>query len=184
MNSFKVKSIIKRTFIVLSVAAVGIQFFHPAKNNDATIGANHISKMYTVPANVDVILQKACYDCHSNYTKYPWYNNIQPVNWWLNDHIVEAKDELNFSEFGTYKLLRQSKKLKKSAKEIEEGEMPLSSYTLIHRDAILTPEEKQAVIGWLNALSQEIYAKVTPAEIEEDRKRQEERKKQREQQGK
>ncbi len=178
MDSFKLKNIINRTLIVILVALVVIQFIRPAKNQSGAISENDITKMYTVPGNVQVILQKACNDCHSNNTTYPWYSNIQPVAWWLNDHIREGKEELNFSEFGTYKLLRQSRKLKKAAGEIEEGEMPLSSYTIIHRDAILTPEEKAAITTWAKTLSTEILAKVPPEDIEADRKKREERERQ------
>ncbi len=178
MDSRKFKGIAKRTLIVLLIALVVIQFIHPAKNNAETLTASDITKAYPVPDEVQKIMQKACNDCHSNHTTYPWYSRIQPVDWWLNDHIQEGKGELNFSEFGSLALLRQSKKLKKAAKEVEEGEMPLSSYTLIHRDAILTEAEKQLFLSWARDLSQQIYAKVSPEEIEADKKRMEERKKQ------
>ncbi len=178
MDSFKLKNIIKRTLIVLLVTLVVIQFIRPDKNVSTGVTDNDIAKMYTIPANVQVIMQKACNDCHSNNTTYPWYSNLQPVAWWLDDHIREGKSELNFSEFGTYKLLRQSRKLKKAAGEIEEGEMPLSSFTLIHRDAVLTAEEKAAITTWAKTLSQEILAKVPPEEIEADKKRRAERERQ------
>ena len=55
-----------------------------------------------MPDSVKVILQNACYDCHSNNTRYPWYVNIQPVGWWMSGHIADARDGLNFSEFGGY----------------------------------------------------------------------------------
>jgi hypothetical protein len=99
---------------------------------------------------VKTILNKACMDCHSNNTRYPWYNNIQPVAFWLANHVDEGKEELNFSEFKTYKLKRQDHKLEEVVEMIQEGEMPLSSYTITHGDAKLTESEKQLLINWAN----------------------------------
>ncbi len=141
---------------MLFVGLVVIQVFHPNKNNNPAITSDDITKMYPMSDSVHNILAKACYDCHSNNTNYPWYNNIQPVAWWLNDHIEEGKHHVNFSEFGKYPLAKQAKKLKKCAKEIEEGDMPLDNYLWIHKDAILTPQEKQLVLDWAKNLSQQI----------------------------
>jgi hypothetical protein len=158
MANKKIGGIIKKTLIVLLVALVVIQFIHPAKNTSNTVMAEDFNNLYPIPDSVQTILQKACYDCHSNNTRYPWYNNIQPVAWWLNDHINEGKRELNFSEFGKRPLAKQAKKLKKLAKEVQEGGMPLNSYTWIHKDAILTDAEKTMLINWANNLSDKIAA--------------------------
>ena len=151
MASTKIKSIIKTSLIVLLAALIIIQFIHPAKNINTVVSQKDITLLYPMPDSVHQILQKACFDCHSNNTRYPWYNNIQPVAWWLNDHITEGKKELNFSEFGSRTLVKQSKKLKKLAKEVQEGGMPLDSYTWIHRDAVLTDREKNILMTGLPA---------------------------------
>ncbi len=145
--------------IVLLVILVVIQFIHPEKNINATVSAQDMNTMYPIPDSVNQVLQKACYDCHSNNTKYPWYNNIQPVAWWLNDHINEGKKELNFSEYGKRTPPKQAKKLRKIAREVEEGGMPLDSYTWIHKDAKLTDREKQMIINWATSLSKQISDK-------------------------
>src|SRR5690348_9264789 len=111
---------LKKIVLLLLTAFIIIQFIRPAKNVSQTPDEAAIEKLYAVPADVETILKKACYDCHSNNTRYPWYNNIQPVTWWLNHHIQEGKGELNFSEFGKYTKEKQAKKLKKSAKEVQE----------------------------------------------------------------
>ena len=90
----------------------------------------------------------------------------------MNDHINDGKGELNFSEFGTYTLLKQAKKLKKSASEVDKGGMPLNSYLWEHSDATLSPAEKETYIAWANSLSQQLYAKVSPEDIAEDKKQQ------------
>ena len=154
--------IVKKVMIGLLVALVVIQFVHPTKNADAAITDLHITKMYQVPDSVQLILNKACNDCHSNNTAYPWYSKIQPVDWWLNDHVEEGKEELNLSEFGKRTLAKQAKKLKKLADEVEEGEMPLESYTWMHKDAKLTAAEKQMLITWAKTLADEIAAKAPP----------------------
>ncbi len=149
-------SILRKTLIVLAAILIVIQFVRPEKNNNTTASADDINARYTVPDDVQQILKKACYDCHSNTTQYPWYSNIQPVAWWLKDHIDEGKEELNFSEFGKRPLANQAKKLKKLAKELEEGEMPLDSYTWMHKEAILTESEKNTLINWARNLSEQV----------------------------
>jgi hypothetical protein len=144
---------LKWTGIILAVALIGMQFYHPAKNINPVTGPNDIIAAYGVPENVTTTLHKACYDCHSNNTNYPWYNNIQPVAMFLADHVKEGKEELNFSEFGSFSPKRKLKKLKEIIKEVEGNEMPLDSYTWIHNEAVLTPEEKQALIEWAKGLS-------------------------------
>jgi hypothetical protein len=158
MNKAKVKVIVKRVLIGLVVVLVGIQFVHPARNINSTITPDDFNQLYPIPDSVQVVLKKACYDCHSNNTRYPWYFNIQPVAWWMSDHVDEGKKELNFSEFGKRPLAKRAKKIKKIAKEVQDGDMPLSSYTWIHKDAMLSEGEKQLVINWANDLAQKISA--------------------------
>jgi mono/diheme cytochrome c family protein len=149
-----IKKILKRVFLLLLLAFIVIQFFRPAKNiaSGPEAFAKDIATAHTVPADVQLIFQKACYDCHSNNTTYPWYSYIQPVAWWLDDHVKEGKKELNFSEFAGYSIRRKYKKLEEINKEVKEGEMPLSSYTLIHTNAKLTDADKSAIANWTTAL--------------------------------
>ncbi len=104
------KKVLKTILIVLLIAFIVIQFFRPAKNLGVEIAANQITAVQNVPENVQQILKVSCYDCHSNTTYYPWYDNIQPVAFVLNKHIIEGKDELNFSEFATFPTYRRYKK--------------------------------------------------------------------------
>jgi len=140
--------VIKILLPVLFIIIIIIQFFQPAKNISAAHSPTDISVVYNEPDDVRAILNKACNDCHSNNTRYPWYNNIQPVAWWLDDHVQEGKHELNFNEIGSYPLRRQYNKFKEIINEVKEGDMPLSSYTLIHADARLTDKEKKTLIDW------------------------------------
>ncbi len=149
--------IFKRILLVLLIIFIIAQAFRTGKNtsNDTT---KDISKTYVVPENVKAILTKACNDCHSNSTRYPWYAEIQPVSWWLGNHIKDGKRHLNFNEFDGYRIARQYEKLEECIKEVKEGGMPLSSYTLIHRDAILTDAEKKIFFDWCGILRENIKA--------------------------
>ncbi len=152
------KMFLKRLFLLLLLAFIIIQFFRPAKNISKDISPNDISTKYTIPADVQTILKTSCYDCHSNNTNYPWYNNIQPVAWWLDDHVKEGKKELNFSEFASYRIGRQYKKLEEINKQVKESEMPLESYTFIHSDAKLSDQQKLSIANWVTALRDSIKA--------------------------
>ena len=154
----------KKIGYALLAILVIIQFFRPAKNiNTAdSATANDISKVYTVPENVQQILKTSCYDCHSNNTIYPWYNNIQPVAWWLKNHVDEGKREINFNEFSSYSARRQYKKMEEVIEQVKEDEMPLSSYTIIHRDAKLNPEQKLALTTWAEAIRKDMELKYPP----------------------
>ena len=138
---------IKKILIVLALVLVVLQFIRPVQNLSANT-TNDISTLYPMPSDVKLIVDKACADCHSNKTAYPWYANIQPVAYWLADHVNEGKSEFNYNEFASYRIAKQNHKLEEVIEQIKEGEMPLYSYTLIHRDAQLTDAEKATLINW------------------------------------
>ena len=150
------KKIIKIVLIVLAIIFIAIQFIRPAKNTGEEIAENQISAKHAVPENVQQILKISCYDCHSNTTRYPWYWNMQPGAWILSNHFNEGKRELNFSIFSTYPAYRRYKKFKEIGEQVKEGEMPLTSFTLIHRDAVLNPDQKLALESWAAASMQEM----------------------------
>ena len=139
---------VKKILVFLVAVLVIIQFFHPKKNESVGLPANSIAAVFVVPDSVKKILAVSCNDCHSGHTVYPWYSKIQPVDWWLNNHINEGKKELDFDEFASYRPRRQYKKMEEIIKQVKEDEMPLNSYTWIHKDAILTADQKQALITW------------------------------------
>ena len=150
------KKVFKTIGWLLLIALVAIQFFHPTKNIHEGDQPNAISKKFAVTADVQTILDKACMDCHSNNTRYPWYNNIQPVAWWLDDHVKDGKKELNFDEYITKRPRLQYRRMEQTIDLVKKEEMPLPSYTWMHKDAILTEEEKTKLYDWaklvMNAL--------------------------------
>ena len=143
--------IIKRILFVFLGLLLIAQFIRPSKDvsNNKTI--NDISEKFILPQDVANMLRTSCYDCHSNETYYPWYAEVQPIGWWLNSHILDAKRHLNFSEFASYSPRRQYNKLEDIAQQVNEGSMPLPSYLIIHTDARLSQEHKERLITWVNA---------------------------------
>lgn len=152
----KTSSLIKigAGFIVLFL--IVIQFFDTDKNISATPSENAIEKHYQVSSHVQGLLKTSCYDCHSNNTAYPWYSNIQPVKWWLADHVNSGKRHLNFDEFNTYTKERKLKKLDEVAETIREGEMPLTFYTVIHQNAKLSDIQKSEIEQWVKEVKKQI----------------------------
>ena len=131
-----------------------VQFYQPARNtNNGQVLVVHFEKVYTVPNNIATILQNSCYDCHSNNTKYRWYDFIQPARLLVELHIKNGKENLNFSEFGNYSKRKQINKLSRIVKQIKANEMPLPSYTFLHSNAKINASQKQALISWADSLS-------------------------------
>ena len=144
--------IVKIIAIVLLVVFVGIQFIPSSRNQSDSVPETDFMLVNDVAENIQNKLQVSCYDCHSNNTQYPWYNKVQPVAWFLEDHIKEGKTELNFNEWDSLSSRRKTSKLRSIIKQIESGEMPLNSYTLIHRDAKFSKEETEEIINWVTQL--------------------------------
>ncbi len=153
-----IKLVLKRIFQLLLIVFIVIQFFRPEKNISAEINSNDITTVYQMPEDVKTILKTSCYDCHSNNTIYPWYAEVQPVAWWLNEHIKDAKKDLNFSEFGTYRIRRKFRKLEEINDLVKKAEMPLKSYLILHGDAKLTDQQIVALTKWTNEVRDTIKA--------------------------
>ena len=143
----------KKILLVVLALLLIIQFIRPSKNqSEDLITDRDISKKYTTPDAVHKILVQKCYDCHSNRSNYPWYFNIQPVGWWMDHHITEGKEHLNFSEFTTYTEKRANHKMNEVSEAVNEGWMPIDSYLWTHHDAKITQEDRDAVNAWIKTL--------------------------------
>lgn len=151
--------ILKKVLLVLLVLFIAIQFIRSKKNVSAEISASRIAVLYPVPDDVNAILVKACNDCHSNNTVYPWYNNVQPVTYWLNNHVKDGKRHLNFDEFTIMRVSKQYKRMEDCIDAVKEDEMPLKAYTWIHKNAILTDVEKQTFYNWCTRVRDSIKAR-------------------------
>lgn len=142
------KKILKKILFGLTVALVGIQFIPADTNQQEGIPETDIRYVYDMPEKVLKVLKTSCYDCHSNNTNYPWYSKVQPVRLLMDKHIREGKAELNFSEFGDYSDRMKRNITQSIGSQVEEDEMPLSSYLLMHDEAKLSKKEKEALIDF------------------------------------
>ena len=138
----------KKILPAVLVVFIAIQFIQPAHNSSVQELPTDITKTIRVPDTVLNIFKKACYDCHSNNTRYPWYVYIQPTGWIMARHIRNGKDNLNFSDFGSYSQRKQANKLRAIETSIKEGSMPLPAYTIMHSDAKLSAEDKKLITDW------------------------------------
>lgn len=142
---------IRRFLILALIVFVVMQFIRPEKNNGSYESLSAFLEETKPTPAVAATLQAACYDCHSNHTQYPWYNNIAPVSYWLADHVKDGTKHLNFSEWSTYSIKKKDHKLEEVAEEVEKGEMPLDEYTWTHGDAKLSDQQIKELIQWVNA---------------------------------
>ena len=141
----------KKMILIVIVVLIGIQFIQPEKNI-STSNSMAIENIEEVPVEIESIISKSCADCHSNSTNYPWYNTIAPVSWYLANHINEGKEHLNFSEWGNYNNNQKKHIIKDLEEVLESHEMPLKSYILLHKEAMLTNAEYELFLNWVKNL--------------------------------
>lgn len=143
---------LKKVGFILFLVLIAIQFYQPALNQSS--GQDYTNDFLITtkaPKNISKLIQTSCYNCHSNNTQYLWYDYVQPARMFVETHISDGKEELNFNEFGSYSNRKQQSKLEAMIKQIKSGEMPLSSYTVLHQDAVLNETQKKDLITWLNS---------------------------------
>ncbi len=119
-----------------------IQVVRPAKTNPPVTGE------LVAPPQVQSILRRACYDCHSHETRWPWYADVAPVSWLITWHVADGRKHLNFSTWSAYEPKRQAHKLEEAEEMVASGEMPMAGYVALHPEAKLTEVEKQALLAW------------------------------------
>lgn len=140
----------KRLFwIAIPALLLALQLFNPSTTNPPIDPKLDFAQVANPPADVLQNLKAACYDCHSNETQWPWYARIAPVSFWVNHHVQEGREKLNFSEYGK----PQKEGDDEVVETIQEGEMPLKSYTALgmHPEARLSAAQKQVLIDWFSA---------------------------------
>ena len=152
-------SLKKKILFGLLTGFAAIQFIQPAHNKTDVVLPADFQKIYAVPDSVATVLQISCYDCHSNNTHYPWYSFIQPAAWFMASHIKEGKANLNFSEFGAYSNRKQQSKLQAIINSINDNTMPVSSYTMLHKKAILSVQSKALLLDWVQTTKDSLSQK-------------------------
>lgn len=143
---------LKNVLIGLAAVFVIMQLFQIDKTNPPVRQDQDFITLTQPPEKIEKILRTACYDCHSHETTYPWYTNVAPISWWIRHHIDEGREHLDFSIWAEYDADKKDHKLEECAEEVEEGEMPLSSYTIVHGEAKLSEADRKELADWFTAL--------------------------------
>ena len=133
---------LRRGLVVLALGLVGAQAIRVDRTNPPVTGD------VGAPAEVAALLRRACYDCHSNETAWPWYARVAPVSWLLASDVREGRRELDFSTWTAYGAKKKVKNLTKTAEEVGEGDMPPWDYALMHPEARLADAERGALRAW------------------------------------
>jgi hypothetical protein len=157
-----IKKLLKTFIVVIVVGLVMIQFVRIDKTNPPVVQAETLGAAMDVPADIAMILGRSCNDCHSHQTIYPWYSNIQPSGWFLEDHILEARTKLNFSIFNTYSPKKKEHKLEEVCEEVQKAAMPLPSYLWLHGEAVLSSSDAKALCDWTKVERAKIVIEPTP----------------------
>jgi hypothetical protein len=139
---------IKKILFFLIAAFLIAQFFGPEKNEGDLASIDSFYNETNPPENVKIILKESCNDCHSDVTRYPWYNNITPVNYWMASHVKDGKKHFNISNWEANSLKRKDHKFEELIEMVEDKEMPIDSYTWTHTEAKLTDAQIKAVVDW------------------------------------
>jgi hypothetical protein len=141
--------------LLLSLLGIAIQFIPVDRTNPP------VQEDIATPPQVKAILKRACYDCHSHETNWPWYSHVAPVSWLLAWDVHEGREELNFSTWNQYSSKKRNKYIKESWEEIEEGEMPPWFYLPLHPEASLSDQDRTVLREWSKSV-------VTPNEDEDE----------------
>ena len=130
---------------------VCIQVVRPERTNPAIDPGRTLESRTQINPEVMGIFKRACDDCHSNETKWPWYSNVAPVSWFVIDHVNHGRRHLNFSDWARYQGREADEVLDDIAKEVKSGSMPLGSYLPLHPEAKLTPRDRTTIVEWVQA---------------------------------
>jgi hypothetical protein len=155
--------IVRIALYVLLAAFVVAQVVRPDRENPREDPARTLEATLHPPAEVVAILTRACADCHSSRTRWPWYTNVAPVSWWTAHHVKEGRREVSFSDWGAYSTRKQAHKLEEICEQVTDGGMPLSSYLVIHRDAKLSKDDVRVLCEWTTHEHERLAALAPPS---------------------
>ncbi len=142
------KTWFKRIALLLVGLAFAAQLVRPDRTNPPVNPAMTIQAKLHVTPQVASIFKRACKDCHSHETVWPWYSNVTPINWLLANDVRGGRRLLNLSDWGSYTEKRALGKLNDVCGEVTDGLMPLPSYLRIHSEARLSPDDVKTICSW------------------------------------
>jgi hypothetical protein len=141
---------LKRLGISLVVAGLCAQFIRPALPRGELRGDGHMNELLIVPASVDSLLRRSCYDCHSDNTRWPWYARIAPVSWFISHDVRHGRSNLDFSRWSidTVREPTQQQRFRWMCRDVRTEVMPPRTYLLLHAHARLTETDKKLLCSW------------------------------------
>jgi len=146
-----VRVIAKRVGLAVVVLVGGVQFVPVDRSNPPVQPGHSIYASESVPATVRSIFEDSCKNCHSNQTAWPWYSRVAPFSWIVAHDVHAGRRQLNLSEWSLYSPKKQEEKLEDICEQVTNGDMPDGKYLLIHRQAKLTQQEREAVCDWVES---------------------------------
>ncbi len=153
------KRVLKIAGLILLAVLVAIQFIPINKVNPPVDESLNLVSTEIISPEAQELLKNACYDCHSNESKYQWYSNVAPVSFVLENHIVEGREELNFSEYQSYTDKKKDHKLEEVIEALNDGWMPLNEYVWLHSEADLTTEQRTMLAQEFTAIREKLAYK-------------------------
>ena len=150
-------------FIGIGVAVLLLlcQLYQPERTNPPVDPAKTVEAHLQVSPEVKEIIGRACRDCHTHATRWPWYSYVAPTSWLVAEDVEHAREHMNLSEWAAYDAVKTDKMLEEICEEVGEGGMPLPIYVLVHRDADLTAQQREAVCDWTRAERQRLKGAAT-----------------------
>lgn len=145
------KKYLKWILIALVAAFALLQLANPDHTNPPVAAGHDLFAVNPPPPQVAAAVRTSCYDCHSNETKWPWYSRVAPMSWLVADDVKNGRAKLNFSDWPVTDPERAGRKFGNISDEVDAGDMPLKKYTMIHRDAVLSASQRQAIVDWAEA---------------------------------
>ncbi len=150
------RKFLKLMALAVAILFVSVQFVRPNKTNPPVVQAQAIESHVRITPEVAGIFERACKDCHSHQTEWPWYSQVAPVSWYVTDHVNHGRKHLNFSRWSAYDREQADWLLGAMCMTAERGQMPLSSYTRMHHSAKLSPLDVQTLCAWSKAERQRL----------------------------
>jgi hypothetical protein len=152
------RKFLKWSVFILAIAFVAAQFVRPARTNPTFASTQTIENIVNMPPDIHATLMRACGDCHSDETHWPWYAHVAPTSWFVINHVDSGRRRINFSTW-----VRPGKepqdsidRLKAMCREVQAGRMPLASYLLIHWSAKLSADDVKSICAWSNEEQQRL----------------------------
>lgn len=148
----------KSILLIVIAAFALLQLTNLGRTTPSVVPGHDLSSTNPPPAEIAAMLRSACYDCHSYETHWPWYGHVAPVTWWLDSHVHDARERLNFSEWPHDDPKRAGKKWNRISDQVRDGDMPLPSYARMHRAARLTDVQRKQLADWAEQEAQRLEA--------------------------